>query len=1224
MKIKLNSDLSHILQKGIKEEGKSFNQHASLVMKPGLNYSFILKRKVNFTHLHLHTEYSLLDGASKISHVFKEAYKLGQKAVAITDHGNMYGAITFQNQCDKDKKESINIKPIIGCEFYVTADLHIKKGRTNGEYNHLILLAKNEEGYRNLSRLNSIAFVDGFYYKPRIDLNVLKEHSEGLICLSACLAGTIPQFLLHNDYENAKKYAEELKSYFDDGDFYIEIQDHGIGEEKYVLPLLKKLAKDINVKLVATNDVHYLKKSDAEMHDVMLCIQTSSFIDDPNRMRFETEEFYLKSIDRMAMLFKDVPEALDNTQEIVDKCNVRIVKHNLYPLFTIEDGTEPLDYLRKLTYEGLKERYGEITDEIKERAEYELGVISKTGYVDYFLIVWDFLHYAKTKGIPVGAGRGSGVSSIVAYSIGITNVDPLKYNLLFERFLNTERVSAPDFDIDFCFERRGEMIDYVINKYGSENVAQIITFGTMAASRAIKDVVKVYRMPYSEGDRITKLFPKEPKIYLKAIYGFVHDEKHPDWFVKELRDQYDSDETIRKVVDMAIKIEGLPRNSSTHAAGVVICREKISDFIPLQKNGDDVTTQYQKDDVEALGMLKMDFLGLKTLTDVSKTLQYIKENHNVDIDLNKLTYDDPKVFDLICSGATDAVFQLESAGMKRFMKDLQPRRFEEIIAGISLFRPGPMDSIPKYVASKKSGNITYPSPKLEPILNVTYGCIVYQEQVMQICQQLAGYSLGQADVIRRIMGKKKANDMVIQKKYFIDGKEEQRITKPDGSVVVEKAIAGAVKLGVDRPVAEQIFDDMAAFAEYAFNKSHAAAYAVLAYQTAFLKRYYAPEFLCAVLNDRITDIDEITKYTVYAKSINIEVLPPSINESRSGFSVENGNIRFGLAGIKNVGEKIVEEIIKERETNGPFKSMGDFLNRMDISINKRMIESMIKGGVFDSFKVKRSQLMMMYADAMDRIQQEKKDRLLGQINMFDMLGDISSPVEIKYPDIDEFDTKTKLSMEKEVLGVYVTGHPLSEYKNILDSMSFNSSFLRKTDDYDIPVSFDGQSVVIAGMISEFRRIVTKRGSVMASAKIEDYYGTIEVVAYDRAYQDYKNLLQEDSIVIIHGKMSGGEYPKIIIDKVESIEDRSTNSNNNIKSNYKLYIKANEKELDTIVRIVKSYKGNIPVIFVEENTNKAYNLDSSISYSDDLISELLITTTRDRIKLVEINPKKEEV
>mgnify|MGYP001851682833 FL=1 len=1098
-----------------------------------------------FVHLHVHTEYSLLDGAARLvsgkkSPLLDAVWNKGMRAMAITDHGNMFAAYTFQK-----KAKDHGIKSIIGCEFYTCADMNVH----DRERNHLLLIAKNNEGYYNLVKLNSLAYTQGFHYKPRIDLKLLKEHSKGLICLSACLAGKIPQLLLADDYEAAKQYAIMLRDMFDEGDFYIELQDHGIEEQKRINPKLVQLAKEIGVKVVATNDAHYIERSDAEMHEVLLCIQTGKTLDDPSRMRFETDQFYIKTPEEMEKLFAWVPEAITSTAEIANKCNVKITRQDLMPPFRPEDGSTPPEYLRKLAYEGLEKRYGVITDEIRERAEYELGIIIKTGFAEYYLIVWDFIHYAKSQGIPVGAGRGSGVSSIIAYAIGITNVDPLKYQLLFERFLNPERVSAPDFDVDFCYERRGEVIDYVIRKYGSEKVCQILALGTMKAKGAIKDVARVYGVPLALVNRTTKAIDNAPDVTLeKVLYAEKNvgkdGEEVKSHYSPEVVDIYNTSDEMHRVIDMALKIEGMPRQCSKHAAGVVICKEVISDYVPLQKNGDDITTQYQKDEVEELGMLKMDFLGLKTLTDVRKAHQYVMEDYGVDVDFSKLGYEDPKVYELISTGETDAVFQLEGAGMKKFMRQLRPENMEDIIAGISLYRPGPMDKIPEYVQNKHNPDkIKYAHPLLEPILSNSYGIMVYQEQVMQIVQSLAGFSLGRADLLRRAMGKKKVDIMKAEKAVFLYGCPEVPPTyNKDGSIDKkgQPAVDGCEKRGVPIPVAEDVFADMQKFASYAFNKSHAAAYAVLAYETAYYKCYYPIEFIAAVINNRITSADEVEKYLTYLRKYNYEIFPPNINKSFAEFKVENGGLRFGLCGVKGVGMAAMQALVEEREKNGPYKTFNEIFKRLPAgTLNKKLVESLIKAGAFDCFGYNRSALWGVYDTVMAKWQQIKKNEGTNQMSLFDMYDD-GSDIEDEMPRTKEYGRMQKLIYEKEVLGIYMSGHPLEDYTEKFKELDFNLSMIQPLlrseaseeeqeesgEELDDEVremirTYDGQRVVVGGMLHNISTKVTKSNELMATGRLEDMYGDIEVVAFPKSFAANRDNFQNDKIVLIEGVLNAG-------------------------------------------------------------------------------------------------------
>lgn len=1083
-----------------------------------------------FVHLHVHSEYSLLDGAARVtkgkkSPLLDACVEMGMPGCAITDHGNMFGAYTFYKAAN-----ARNLRPIIGCEFYVCDDMH----KPEGKRYHLVLLAKTTEGYRNLVKMDSLAYVDGFYYKPRIDMQLLKQHTKGVICLSACLAGTIPSRLVVGDYEGAKEYALELKSLFDEGDFYIEIQDHGIAEEKKINPLLVKLAREIGVKVVATNDVHYISRSDAEMHDTLLCIQTGKKLNDENRLKFDSDQFYLKDYDEMMELFDWCPEAVTNTVEVMEKCNIVIKKEELFPPYHPEDGSTPAEYLRKLAFDGLKKRYGEITPEIRERAEYELGIIIRMGFAEYYLIVWDFINYALSQGIPVGAGRGSGVGSIIAYAIHITNVDPLRYNLLFERFLNPERVSAPDFDIDFCMDRRGEVIEYVTRKYGRDKVCQILALGTMKAKGAIKDVARVMDVPLDKVNKATKAIPNTPGLTLDMVLG-----RAPGGLCPEVKEIYEQDDEMRRVIDMALKIEGMPRNCSKHAAGVVICREVISDFVPLQRNGEDITTQFQKEEVEELGMLKMDFLGLTTLTDLSKAKKYVYENYGVTVDFAQLGYEDPEVYKLIGTGETDAVFQLEGGGMKKFMRDLQPESLEDIIAGISLYRPGPIDSIPQYVKNKHHPEeITYDHPLLEPILKMSYGIMIYQEQVMQIVQSLAGYTLGRADILRRAMGKKKIDVMKKEKAIFIHGCPEKPAVYNDQGVLIEKAekaVDGAIKRGVPEEIASKIFDDMESFAKYAFNKSHAAAYAVLAYETAYMKRYYLVELVAAVINDRITKADEIAKYLTFLRDKGKEVLPPDINKSDTIFRAKDDSIRFGLNGIKGVGANAMELLVQERKENGEYKSIGDMLYRLPAgTINKRIFEALIKAGAFDCFGHNRATLMANFEEMLNIANFLKKSQSNGQLTFGMLFGDESQEIDNAIKPIAEFSKHQKYMFEKEVLNIYMTGHPLEEYKDSFKSFDFNLSMIadllqpaeEENADEEEGVSerdellkeYVDKTVVLGGMMSGVKKKVTKTGRLMASAVLEDLYGAIEIVFFPAVTEKYKNMLVDDTIVKVRGKI----------------------------------------------------------------------------------------------------------
>ncbi len=1175
-----------------------------------------------FVHLHVHTEYSLLDGATRIDDVFKACKKKGMHALAITDHGNMFGSLYFAECAKKaylkglsngETEEQAKMQAIIGCEVYACDDLTKKeKG-----YDHLVLLCKNKKGYKNLIKLNSIAYVDGFYYKPRIDYKLLKDHTEGLVCLSGCLQGRVSKCLVQGDIEGAKQSALMLKEMFGE-DFYLEIQDHGIVEQKRINPLLIALSRELDIPLVATNDVHYIEKEDNEVQDVIACISTKSTIDDPTRFKMETDQAYLKTPDEMAELFSHIPEALENTVKIAEKCSEEpifnlnnkcepIRDNSLIPGYVPDNGQTAFDFFKSLAEKGLKERYPVITDQIRERFDYELNTIHSMGYVEYYLIVWDFINYAKSIGISVGAGRGSGVSSIIAYSLGITDVEPLRYDLVFERFLNKERVSMPDFDIDFQDDRREEVVEYVRKKYGADRVAQIITFGTLASKLAIKDVGRVYRVPYAETDKITKLM--DSKLSIAENFGFKKNKEGKDVSIKELVDMYAQDETVKKIVDMAMRVEDMPRQTGMHAAGVVICSQPISDNVPLQRSGeDDVTTQFDMKEVEQLGMLKMDFLGLRTLTDISKALQYVYENTGDRLDFHKLGYEDEETYKLIGDGETDAVFQLESPGMKRFMRDLRPSTFEDIIAGISMYRPGPMDSIPTYVKYKHNPEtIRYKHPLLEPLLKATYGVMIYQEQVMLICQKIGGFSLGQSDIVRRAMGKKNVEEMDRQKQIFIYGGISEK----------GDPIPGAIKNGVPEQVAIELFDEMAGFAKYAFNKSHAAAYAVLAYQTAYLKRYYPVEFFCSILNNRIDKIEELSKYLSYLKSKNVSVFPPDINKSTAYFRTESGGIRFGLVGLKNVGLGVINLIIEERDKNGAFKSFEDFINRtVHTGINKRLIESLILSGAFDAFNINRRTYIAVYSEYIDRVQSANKHKNELQLSFFGTILGEDEGLEIDYPDLEEFSSKEKLTREKTVLGIYLSGHPLSDYKDKFDKFSFNTDALSYfEDDGDGGKTFteikDGDKVVMGGIITEFKRLNTKSGSTMAFVKVEDLFGQIEVVVFPKIFDRCRTALNEEEIVKISGRIQikDGEA-QIIADFIEKLEIETQNKN--VEQEYLgLIIEDGKKDkLDDILDILQGYPGDIIALVAMDG--KKYDTKITVRKCDGLLSELKNYLTDDQI------------
>ena len=1178
----------------------------------------------NFVHLHLHTEYSLLDGAARINKVVKVAKEMGMPAIAITDHGNMYGAVAFFDAC-----KSADIKAIFGCEFYTCDDLNVKQGKT--KLNHLVLLAKNETGYYNLCKLNSIAFDKGFYYKPRIDRETLKQYSEGLVCLSACLAGEIPQAILNRQYDEAENLVKWFKDVFKD-DYYLELQNHHLEEQIEVNQKLKEYAKKYNIKTVATNDVHYIYREDAEVQDVLMCVQMGKTIDDPDRMKFPNDEFYLKSYDEMAEAFPNDLDALETTIEIADKCNFELVYgHYMYPKYVPVTGQNPNDYFRDLIEAGLKKKYKVETPEIRERIEYELGVITKLGYVEYYLIVWDYINAARERGISVGPGRGSGVGSIIAYLIGITDVDPIKYGLFFERFLNPERVSAPDFDVDFEDSRRSEVFEFVKEKYGTDRVFKIITFGTMAAKNAIKDVGRTLKVPYSELDQVTKAIPntvKRPNIIAK-VFGINHKEGTPDESIPELVEMYNNNVDIKKVVDIAYKLEDSPRQTGIHACGVIIGGDILDKHIPLAKNGDILTSQYVGGELEHLGLLKMDFLGLRNLSDIKGAIELIKQNYGVEVNFDEMEYDDPEVYKMISSGNTMAVFQLESGGFQKFMKELQPTCLEDIIAGVSLYRPGPMDSIPTFVKNKHNPDeISYVSPLLEPILDVTYGCIVYQEQVMKIVQVLAGYTLGRADSVRKMMGKKKLKDLQLEREVFLNGCE---------SVNGKAAVEGAVKRGLDRDVANKLWDEMEKFGSYAFNKSHAAAYAHVTYQTAYLKCHYEAEFLTAVLNNRITNSDEIKNYITYAKEEKIEVLPPNINLSETYFTVKNNQIRFGLAALKNVGVNVVDQIVNERKQNGDYKDLNDFVNRLDTSLlNKRCVESMILSGAFDCFGVKRSQMMRVYPQIIEKVVSDRKRQATGQFSLFgDILKDDKTNI-VAMPNIPEYDDQTKLKLEKEVVGIYISGHPLGNYVGQFKNFNFNGGMLQvsdevsEEDDENVEAKYDGltdnMDVTCGGLITEMKKVYSKKdGSEMAIIKVEDLYGSFDAMLFGRTYAKFKPLLEIDKIVKIKGKLSIND--KGICVRVENIEEINNDEpevkatepikqeKKQVQTLYLMYDLTDESLSNDILSLLQNYPGDSPVIVKCSKQQKAFKLNIKVNPKGFLINELHAYIDDDFIKVL---------
>lgn len=1079
-----------------------------------------------FTHLHVHTEYSLLDGAARIKDLVKRAKELGMESLAITDHGAMFGVIDFYKECKKQ-----GIKPIIGCEVYTAARKATDKEPDKDKYQgHLVLLAKNEEGYKNLIKIVSAGYIKGYYYKPRIDKDILREHSEGLIALSACLAGNIQNKLLHGDYQGAKQEAEELHDIFGEGNFFLELQDQGLEEEAMIKPNMLRLSKELSIPLVATNDVHYVNKEDAEAHDVLLAIQTATSINDENRMRFPNDEFYLKSEKEMRMIFADVPESIDNTQLIADACNFDFEFGNYHlPEFTAPDGKTNKEYLRELCHKGLVERYGDNPSaELLERLDYELSTIESMGYVEYFLIVWDFINYAKENGIMVGPGRGSAAGSLVAYSLKITDIDPIRYNLIFERFLNPERVSMPDIDIDFCYERRPEVIEYVTRKYGEEKVCQIITFGTMKAKQAVRDVGRALDVSYAETDLIAKAIPFDLGMTIQKAL-----ETNP-----ELKAMYEENPKAKQVLDMARAIEGMPRHASTHAAGVVISKKPIDEYVPMYLSDKGPATQFTMTTIEELGLLKMDFLGLRNLTVIRDALELIEKNHGVTIDFAKMGYDDPGVYEMIAQGNTQGVFQLESQGMTQFMKNLRPSCFEDIVAGISLYRPGPMDSIPKYIENKKNpANIKYVHPALAPILDVTYGCLVYQEQVMQIVRDLGGYSYGRSDLVRRAMSKKKMDVMLEEKKYFIHGK-----TDANGNIEIE----GCVRRGIPEAAAEVIFNDMVSFAQYAFNKSHAAAYAVVAYETGYLKLHYPVEFMAALMTSVMGDNNQIPKYIRNCNEMGIEVLPPCVKKSMKKFSVEDGKIRFGLLGIKNVGEHAIEAIIAAREEKGLPKDIFTFIEQLDISlVNKKAIESLIRAGACSCLSKNKAALMSVYEGLVESAQNASKKNLAGQMSLFDIGGeDLASEVMTnKLPDVEPFSKDINLAMEKEMLGVYITDHPLNDYAERMKKViSVTSEELNHAGEEAEMTGAshiqDGMKAIMAGMVTSKRTLITKSNKMMAFLVLEDLYGVSEVVVFPNVYEKCASILQGDAVIAVRGTVNfkEDEAPKLLADNIVLLED----------------------------------------------------------------------------------------
>ena len=1150
---------------------------------------------MSFTHLHLHTEYSLLDGACRIPKLVERIKALGMTSCAITDHGVMYGCIDFYSAM-----KDAGVKPIIGCEVYVCRD-RLDKSAANREYSHLILLCENNTGYQNLMKLVSEGFLTGYYYRPRIDYNLIRQHSEGLICLSACLSGDLPKLLLQGRYDDAEAYVREMQDIFGEKNFYVEIMDHGIREEKIVMPRLISLAREMNVPLVATNDCHYLEEKDADAQEVLLCIQTGKTLDDANRMRMDTRQLYVKSEDEMRTLFAACPDAVERTQEIADRCNVEFeFGVTRLPHYPVPEGETALSMLTRLTHEGLRERYPDAkeTDEPWQRLNYELNVISSMGYVDYFLIVWDFIRYAKSQGIMVGPGRGSGAGSIVAYSLGITMLDPLKYQLLFERFLNPERVTMPDIDVDFCYERRQEVIDYVARKYGADHVSQIITFGTLQAKGCIRDVGRVLGMSYQDTDAVAKAIPFDLGMTLEKALTLS----------PLLKTMYDEQPEVHRLIDTAMTLEGMPRHASTHAAGVLITGKPVMEYVPLQRNDEVITTQYPMGTIERLGLLKMDFLGLRTLTVIRDTLDMLREQ-GIDMKPEDIPRDDPAVYEMISAGDTDGVFQLEGGGMRTFLTNMKPTCFEDIIAAISLYRPGPMESIPRYIQGKQNpSSIHYETEKLRPILDVTYGCMVYQEQVMQIVRDLAGYSYGRSDLVRRAMAKKKHKVMAQEREYFIHGK-----LNDDGTIDVP----GCVRNGVPEEVASHLYDEMTAFASYAFNKSHAAAYAVVCIETAWLKRYHPVPFMAAILNSVYGNPAKIAAYIQYCRSRGIAILPPDVNRSQWKFTVAKApdgqlGILFGLGAVKTVGQGAVDAIIRERK-NGAYRDIFDFCRRIDTSeCNKRVVESLIKAGAFDGMGGNRPQLLAVFESAMDANSSLRKQTVDGQISLFDMAFGGAPLVQENHtlPSLPDYPLRQRLALEKEIAGVYITGHPLDDYRDVLGKLPFSTADLDGLEEReDRGLSLDGQIVDMGGILTEVKGKATKKGAYMGFITLEDLTGQIECLVFPKVYERYQGMMAVDDLVVLHGRLSirEEEAPKLLVEKLIPLEawhpeesapaapmgqstarpvpppkrhtseaPKLTDAQAAAKAPRKLYLRLNRPQMDAASSTLSLYPGSVPV------------------------------------------------
>lgn len=1148
-----------------------------------------------FTHLHVHTEYSLLDGSSKISELLPRAKELGMDSLAITDHGVMYGVIDFYK-----KAKEVGIKPILGCEIYVAPGSRFDREQSRGEdrYYHLVLLAENDQGYKNLMKIVTRGFTEGYYYRPRVDYEVLEQYHEGIIALSACLAGEIPNKILKEDYEGARAAARRMNELFGQGNFFLELQDHGLRDQTQVNSVIMRMSKELDIPLVVTNDVHYIKEEDAVPHDILLCIQTGKLVTDEDRMRYEGGQFFLKSEEEMQRVFPYAKEAMENTHKIAERCNVNIVfGQQKVPKFDVPEGHDAYSYLQELCETGLKKRYGNPPpQELKERLDYELTTIRNMGYVDYFLIVWDFIRFAKSQGIAVGPGRGSAAGSIVAYCLEITDIDPIRYQLIFERFLNPERVSMPDIDIDFCYERRQEVIDYVYEKYGKDKVVQIITFGTMAARMAVRDVGRVMAIPYAQVDKVAKMIPMELGITIEK--ALAHNP--------ELRQAYEADEVTKNLIDMSMRLEGLPRHTSIHAAGVVIGSEPLDEFVPLSRGADNViTTQFTMTTIEELGLLKMDFLGLRTLTVIQDAVRMVEKKTGQPLDINAIDYDDAAVYEMIGQAKTDGVFQLESAGMKSFMRELKPTNLEDIIAGISLYRPGPMDFIPKYIKGKNNqDSVRYTCPELVEILAPTYGCIVYQEQVMQIVMKLAGYTLGRSDLVRRAMSKKKADVMAKERANFVYGNEEE-------------GVEGCIKRGIPEKVANQVFDEMIDFAKYAFNKSHAAAYAVVAYQTAWLRCHYPKEFMAALLTSVITNPKKITEYINTCRGMGIQILQPDINEGESGFSVSGEAIRYGLCAIKSLGKNVIDAMIEEREAHGRYKNLKDFMERLTSKeINKRTIENLIKAGALDSLGATRRQMMMVYACVLDEVNREKKENIGGQMSLFDFFSEEEKKeYEIQYPDVGEFEQSQKLAFEKEVLGIYVSGHPLQDYMSSMEKqITARSTDFEPDEETGLAVVKDGRHYIVGGLISNVTVKLTKTNQNMAFVTLEDLYGTVEVILFPRDYQKYRDLLVMDTGVYVRGRASVSEETgKLVAELVLSMDQLPKEVWIQVPD-----VGCFQEKQESLYQVIRQFPGELPLVIYsrKEKAIKRLPAYENISDAPSVLEELATLFGEKNIKLVE--------